>query len=138
MCDTAALASGVIRNLFHFPTNGFYTSRKFINHNQNFNTLFWRFDLVTRSSAEKAGTQFFQVKTRKNWVPASSDKDLMTRLKRQDKVLKFWLWFMNFLLVLIYQSNEFISREMAFKLTRSTSNSLRAKNGKDILPTDNL
>jgi len=26
-------------------------SRKFIYHNQNFNTLFWRFDLITRSSS---------------------------------------------------------------------------------------
>ena len=41
------------------------------------------------------------------WVPASSDEDLVMRSKRQNKVLKFWLWYMNFLLgmdtITIYQ-----------------------------------
>jgi len=37
-------------------------------------------------------------KTRKNWVPASSDEDLVMRSKRQNKVLKCWLWYMNYLL----------------------------------------
>jgi len=32
-----------------------------------------------------------RIKTRKNWVPVSSDEDLVMRLKRQNKVLKFWL-----------------------------------------------
>ena len=66
--------------------------------------LIRRFDLITRSSLEEAGTQFFRVlmshaydrfldatsdrriKTRKNWVPASSDEDLVMRSKRQNKV----------------------------------------------------
>ena len=128
-----------------------------------YNTLYWGFDLITRSSSEEAGTQFFRVlmrrsavassqsynrllkdyghrqrtrpsarkviglwietraviswvtpttalmrqlivtsrKTRKNWVPASSDENLVMRLKRQNKVLKFWLWCMNFLLRIV-------------------------------------
>ena len=62
----------------------------------NIYTSFWRFDLITRSSSEEAGIQFFRVlmrwstdrriKTRKNWVPASSDKDLVMRSKRQNEV----------------------------------------------------
>ena len=51
-----------------------------------------------------------RIKTRKNRLPASSDEDLRIKSKRQHKVLKFWLWYMNFLLVSIYQPNEFISR----------------------------
>jgi len=39
-----------------------------------------------------------RIKTRKNWLPASSDKDLVMRSKRQNNVLKFWLWYINFLL----------------------------------------
>ena len=39
-----------------------------------------------------------RIKTQKNWVPASSDEDLVTWSKRQNKVLKFWLWYMNSLL----------------------------------------
>jgi len=42
-----------------------------------------------------------RIKTRKNWVPASSDEDLVMRSKRQNKVLKFWLWYMNFLLRIV-------------------------------------
>ena len=33
------------------------------------------------------------IKTRKNWVPASSVEDLVIRSKHQNKVLKFWLWY---------------------------------------------
>ena len=99
----------------------------------NIYTLFWRFDLIKRSSSEEAGTQFFdreqerptrwikeavhirkeghramnrdegsyqlshaydrfldatadrRIKTRKNWVPASSD-DLVMRSKRRNNV----------------------------------------------------
>jgi len=40
------------------------------------------------------------IKTRKNWVPASSDKDLVMRSKHQNKVSK-WLWYMNFLLRIV-------------------------------------
>jgi len=36
--------------------------------------------------------------SRKNRVPASTDEDLMMRSKCQNEVLKFWLWYMNFLL----------------------------------------
>jgi len=32
-----------------------------------------------------------RIKTRNNWVPASSDEDLVVRSKRQTKALKFWL-----------------------------------------------
>jgi len=39
-----------------------------------------------------------RIKTRKNWVPASSDEDLVMRSKRKNKVLKFWLWYVSFLL----------------------------------------
>jgi len=42
-----------------------------------------------------------RIKTRKNWVPASSNEDLVMRSKRQNKVLKFWLWYMNFLLCIV-------------------------------------
>jgi len=34
-----------------------------------------------------------RIKTRKNWVPASTDEDFVMRLKRQNKVLKFYLWY---------------------------------------------
>ena len=33
-----------------------------------------------------------RIKTRKNWVPASSDEDLVMRSKRQNKVLKFVIY----------------------------------------------
>ena len=46
-------------------------SRKFIYHNQNFNTLFWRFDLIISSSSEEAGTQFFRVLMRRSAVVSS-------------------------------------------------------------------
>jgi len=36
-----------------------------------------------------------RIKTRKNWIPASSDEDLVMRSKRQDKVQMFWSLFMN-------------------------------------------
>ena len=39
-----------------------------------------------------------RIKTWKNWLPASSDEDLVMRSKRQNKVLKFQLWYMSFLL----------------------------------------
>jgi len=39
-----------------------------------------------------------RIKTRKNWVPASSDEDLFMRSICQNKVLQFWLWYMNFIL----------------------------------------
>jgi len=42
-----------------------------------------------------------RIKTRKNWVPAFSDKDLVMRLKRQNKVVNYWLWYMNFLLRIV-------------------------------------
>jgi len=112
-----------------YSTNDLRT-RKFIYHNQNFDTLFWRFDLITRSSSEEAGTQLNwygflrwikeavhirkkshrvmnwdegsyqlshvydrlldatadrRIKTRKNWVPAYSDEDLVMRSERQNK-----------------------------------------------------
>ena len=41
------------------------------------------------------------IKTRKNRVPASSDEDLVMRSKRQNKVSKFWLRYMNSLLHII-------------------------------------
>jgi len=41
------------------------------------------------------------IKTQKNWVPASFDEYLVMRSKRQNNVLKFWLWYMNFLLRVI-------------------------------------
>jgi len=47
------------------------------------------------------------IETRKNWVPASSDEDLMMRSKRQSiGFLKFWLWYMNVLLVIISPSSD--------------------------------
>ena len=39
-----------------------------------------------------------RIKTRKNWVPASSNEDLVIRSKRKNMVIKFWLWFLNFYL----------------------------------------
>ena len=42
-----------------------------------------------------------RIETQKNWVPASSDEDLVMRTKRQNKVLNFWLWYMNFLLRIV-------------------------------------
>ena len=52
--------------------------KKFINHNQDFIPYFefWRFNLITRSSSEEAGTQ--------KWV--TSDEDLVMRSKRENKV----------------------------------------------------
>jgi len=107
-------------------------SRKFIYHNQNFNTLFSldrEQDRPTRCIKEavhirKEGhramnrdegsyqlshaydrlldaTADRRIKTRKNWVPASSDEHLVMRSKRQNKVFKFWLWYMNFLLRIV-------------------------------------
>jgi len=43
-----------------------------------------------------------RIMSRKNWVPASSDEDLVMRSKRHNKVLKFCLWYMNFLLCRFY------------------------------------
>ena len=49
--------------LLQYNTIQYNTSRKFVSHNQNFNALFWSFDLITRSSSEEVGTQFFRVLT---------------------------------------------------------------------------
>ena len=49
-----------------------------------------------------------RIKTRKNWAPSSSDEDL--EIETSNKVLKFWLWYINFPLLAFYQPNEFISR----------------------------
>ena len=77
-------------------------SRKFIYHNQNFNTLYWRFDLITRSSSEEAGTQFFRVLM---WQLIFASKLGRTEYqKRQNKVLKFWMWYMNFLLRIVIRT----------------------------------
>ena len=51
-----------------------------------------------------------RIKSRNNWVPASSDEDLVIRSKRQNKALKFWCDIWIFYFVLLYQPNEFISR----------------------------
>ena len=82
-------------------TNHWNTRRKFIYHNQNFN------DRLLDATANR------HINTRKNLVPASFDEELVMRSKRQSKVLllKFRLWYMNFLLVSICQPNEFISRK---------------------------
>jgi len=56
-------------------------------------------------------TAYRRIKTRKNWVPASSGKDLVMRSKRQIKVLKFGCDIWIFYFVLFYQPNEFISRQ---------------------------
>jgi len=45
----------------------------------NIYTLFWRFCFLDATADRR-------IKTRKNWVPASSDEDLVMRSKRQNKV----------------------------------------------------
>ena len=60
----------VLRNRFIWLT--YQYKSKFINHNQNIYTLSWRFYLITRSSSEEAGTQFFWVSMR--WSTVTSRK----------------------------------------------------------------
>ena len=43
----------------------------------NIYTLFWRFDLITRSSSEEAGTQFFWVLMRRGQLPVESHLRLL-------------------------------------------------------------
>jgi len=59
-----------------------------INKSQpNIYTLFWRFDLITSSrDLHQKKLVLSSSKTRKNWVPAFSDEDLVMRSKRQNKV----------------------------------------------------
>jgi len=104
------------------------TSRKFIYHNHNFYT-FNTYQVVKeavhiRKEGHRAmnwdegsyqlshaynrlldATAERRIKTGKNWVPASSDEDLVMWSKLQNKVLKFWLWYMNFLLVTMVTIN---------------------------------
>jgi len=42
-----------------------------------------------------------RIKIRMNWVPASSDEDLVMRSKRQNKVIKFLVVIYEFLLVVL-------------------------------------
>jgi len=56
-----------------------------------------------------------RIKTRKNWVPASSDKDLVMTSKRQ----KCLVVIDEFLTVSLHQPNEFISWNMGLGLSRS-------------------
>jgi len=44
------------------------TSSQLKIHQPNIYTLFWRFDLITRSSSQEAGTQFFRVLMRRSAV----------------------------------------------------------------------
>ena len=53
------------------------------------------------SSSESWCNNWSSHQDTKNWVPASSDEDLVMRSKRQNKVLKFWLWYMNYLLRIV-------------------------------------
>jgi len=60
----------VLRNRFIWLI--YQYKSEFINHNQHIYTLSWRFDLITRSSSEEDGTQFFQVLMR--WSAVTSRK----------------------------------------------------------------
>jgi len=71
-------------------------SHRAMNRDEGSYHLSHAYDCLLDATADR------RIKTRKNWVPASSDKDLVIRSKRQNKVLKFWLWYMNFLLELCY------------------------------------
>jgi len=52
----------------------------------NIYALFWRFDLITRSSSEEAGTQFFQVLMRRSAVASRKIRQLIvaSRLGRTE------------------------------------------------------
>jgi len=56
-----------------------------------------------------------RIETQKNWVPTSSDKDLVMKSKRQNNVLKFWLWYMIFLLRIVIAT-----KWIYFSITRTS------------------
>jgi len=63
-----------------------------MNRDESSYQLSHAYDRLLDATAER------RIKTRKNWVPASSDEDLVMRSKRQNKVLKCDIWIFYFVL----------------------------------------